>query len=94
MLKDSSPEKWVYREHTRVKHELLRKYLYAWVIKLGKFHRKVIFFNGFAGRGEYTDDKTGEVLTVGSPIIALRLADELLQFCEQKGRRPYFDKFI
>jgi len=94
MLKDSSSEKWVYKEHTRVKHELLRKYLYAWVIKLGKFHRKVIFFDGFAGRGEYTDEKTGKVLTVGSPIIALRLADELLQFCEQKGRRPYFDKFI
>ncbi|RKY69778.1 MAG: hypothetical protein DRQ24_10410 [Candidatus Latescibacterota bacterium] len=94
MLKDSSPEKWLYKEHTRVKHELLRKYLYVWVIKLGKFHRKVIFFDGFAGRGEYTDEKTGEVLTVGSPIIALRLADELLQLCEQKGRRPYFDKFI
>ncbi|MCD6099866.1 MAG: three-Cys-motif partner protein TcmP [Candidatus Marinimicrobia bacterium] len=93
-MKDSSPEKWVYKEHTRVKHELLRKYLYAWVIKLGKFHRKVIFFDGFAGRGEYIDEKTGEVLTVGSPIIALRLADELLQLCEQKGRRSYFDKFI
>jgi len=94
MLKDSSPEKWVYREHTRVKHELLRKYLYTWIIKLGKIHRKVIFFDGFAGRGEYTDEKTGEVLTLGSPIIALRVANELLQFCEQKGRRPYFDKFI
>jgi len=94
MLKDSSLGKWVYKEHTRIKHELLRKYLYAWIIKLGKFHRKVIFFDGFAGRGEYTDEKTGKVLTLGSPIIALRLANELLQFCEQKGRRPYFDKFI
>ena len=33
--KDSAPEKWVYREHIRVKHELLKKYLYVWIIKLG-----------------------------------------------------------
>jgi len=92
--KDSTPEKWIYREHTRVKHELLKKYLYVWIIKLGKFHRKIIFFDGFAGRGEYIDEKTGKVLTVGSPIIALRLADELLRYCEEKKRTPYFDKFL
>lgn len=94
MIRDSAPEKWVYREHTRVKHELLRKYLYAWIIKLGKFHRKILFFDGFAGRGEYIDESTGKILTIGSPIIALQLADKLLQACEQKGRPPYFDKFI
>jgi len=92
--KDSTPEKWIYREHTRVKHALLKKYLYVWIIKLGKFHRKIIFFDGFAGRGEYIDEKTGKLLTVGSPIIALRVADELLQYCEQKERNPYFDKFV
>ena len=92
--RDSALEKWPYREHTRVKHELLEKYLYVWVIKLGKFHRKVIFFDGFAGRGEYLDEKTGETLIAGSPIIALRVADKLLQDCEQKQRRPYFDKFV
>jgi len=92
--RDSAPEKWPYREHTRVKHELLEKYLYVWIIKLGKFHRKVIFFDGFAGRGEYLDEKTGETLIAGSPIIALRVADKLLQDCEQKQRRPYFDKFV
>ena len=94
MVKDSAPEKWIYREHTRVKHELMRKYLYAWIIKLGKFHRKVLFFDGFAGRGEYIDENTGKVLRVGSPIIALKLADELLQRCKERGRQPYFDKFI
>ena len=92
--RDSAPEKWPYREHTRVKHELLKKYLRVWIIKLGKFHRKIIFFDGFAGRGEYIDERTGETLTVGSPIIALRVADKLLQDCEQKGRKPYFDKFV
>lgn len=49
MTKNSDIRKWEYREHTRVKHELLRKYLYAWIIKLGKFHRRIVFFDGFAG---------------------------------------------
>jgi spore photoproduct lyase len=94
MKRDSDPEKWIYKEHTRVKHELLRKYLCAWIIKLGKFHRKVLFFDCFAGRGEYIDENTGKVLTVGSPIIAIKLADKLLQSCEQNSRQSYFDKFI
>lgn len=92
-MKDSAPEKWEYSEHTKVKHELLSKYLYAWIIKLGRFHRKIIFFDCFAGRGEYVD-KTGKVTALGSPIIALQVADSLLQQCAQKQRRPYFDEFI
>jgi len=92
--KDSEFKKWVYREHTRVKHELLKKYLKPWIVKLGKFHRKIIFFDGFAGRGEYIDESTGRVLTTGSPIIALQVADELLSQAEEKGRDPYFDRFI
>jgi three-Cys-motif partner protein len=88
MVKDSAPEKWEYQEHTRVKHELLKKYLYAWVIKLGKFYRRVVFFDGFAGKGEYTDG------TLGSPVIALELANRLLEQCESKKQRPYFDQFV
>jgi spore photoproduct lyase len=90
--KDSAPEKWEYRKHTRVKHELLRKYLYAWIIKLGSFHRRILFFDGFAGRGEYYN--TGEVIALGSPIIALQVANDLLEHCEEKMRKPYFDEFI
>lgn len=89
MTKDSVLEKWEYREHTRVKHELLRKYLYAWIIKLGHFHRKILFFDGFAGRGEYYPDEQ-----LGSPIIALQVANDLLEQCERKNRPKYFDKFI
>jgi len=29
MTKDSAPEKWEYKEHTKVKHILLEKYLAA-----------------------------------------------------------------
>jgi len=69
MVRDSAPEKWEYREHTRVKHILLEMYLGAWIPILGKWNQKICYFDGFAGRGEYADG------TLGSPIIALKVAD-------------------
>jgi spore photoproduct lyase len=74
MTKDSELEKWEYREHTEVKHILLKKYLAAWIPILGRGYRKVCYFDGFAGRGEYTDG------TLGSPLIALKVADNLSQY--------------
>ncbi|MGQ9848231.1 MAG: three-Cys-motif partner protein TcmP, partial [Bacteroidales bacterium] len=74
MSKNSAPEQWVYREHTRVKHILLEKYLKAWIPILGKWNPKICYFDGFAGRGEYTDG------TLGSPIIALQVGDKLAQY--------------
>jgi len=63
-LPDDSPSKWEYKEHTRVKHEILSKYLRAWIRVLGKFHNLNIF-DCFAGRGRY---QSGEE---GSPIIII-----------------------
>ncbi|MHC4544383.1 MAG: three-Cys-motif partner protein TcmP [Planctomycetota bacterium] len=74
MLKNSSPEKWEYREHTRVKHILLKKYLAAWISILGKRNPRICYFDGFAGRGEYRDG------TLGSPLIALKVADGLSKY--------------
>jgi len=88
MTKDSAPEKWEYREHTRVKHILLEKYLAAWIPILGKWNPKICYFDGFAGKGEYTDG------TLGSPIIALQVANNLLKRCEEQRRRPYFGEFL
>lgn len=87
-------EKWEYKEHTKVKHEILKKYLRPWIIKLGKYHRKIIFFDGFAGRGEYIDEKTNKPIKIGSPIIAIKLADQMLKECRDRNREFYFDKFI
>jgi len=77
MIRNSAPEKWEYREHTRVKHILLEKYLKAWIPILGRYNPRICYFDGFAGRAEYTDEKTGEIVGLGSPIIALQTADEL-----------------
>jgi len=74
MTKNSDLEKWEYREHTRVKHILLKKYLAAWIPILGRWNPKICYFDGFAGRGEYTDG------TLGSPLITLKVADNLSQY--------------
>lgn len=68
-LADDSMEKWVYTEHTKVKHTILGKYLAGWSRILGKFYSLNIF-DCFAGRGEYTDDKGDTV--EGSPLIILK----------------------
>ena len=41
---------------------------------LGGRNPKICYFDGFAGRGEYTDR------TLGSPIIALKVADRRAQY--------------
>jgi spore photoproduct lyase len=74
MIKDSASEKWEYREHTRVKHILLGKYLTAWIRILGKWNKRICYFDGFAGRGEYSDG------ALGSPVIALKSADKLSKY--------------
>lgn len=74
MAKDSALEKWEYKEHTKVKHILLKKYLTAWIPILSRWNPRICFFDGFAGRGEYTDG------TLGSPLIALEVADALSQY--------------
>jgi len=83
-MKDSAPEKWEYKEHTKVKHILLSKYLRVWITALGKYNPTICYFDGFAGRGEYIDKITGQTI-LGSPLIALKVADSLSK---------YFNKLI
>ena len=60
---------WELEPHTRAKHEILKRYLQAWMVILsqGRFP-EILYIDGFAGPGEYA---AGEV---GSPIIALDTA--------------------
>ncbi len=57
---------------SRVKHEILEKYLVPWSWILGSAHKRLGYFDCFAGGGLYTDE-TGNQLP-GSPLIALRWA--------------------
>jgi three-Cys-motif partner protein len=69
---------WEIEPHTKAKHELLRRYLGAWfpILTSSGWNRRVIFLDGFAGPGIYSNGEPG------SPIIAL---DTLVN-------HPYFAK--
>jgi three-Cys-motif partner protein len=60
---------WPLEPHTRAKHEILKRYLQAWMVILsqGKFP-EILYIDGFAGPGQYEDGEAG------SPIIALDTA--------------------
>lgn len=76
-LDDDDPEKWHMREHTAVKHRILRKYLFSWTRILSSGNPKVHYFDGFAGRGRYEEGDPG------SPLLALDVADSLSDHFER-----------
>ncbi|MYH72240.1 MAG: three-Cys-motif partner protein TcmP, partial [Acidimicrobiia bacterium] len=57
---------WSIEPHTAAKHELLKHYLNAWFPILASRERRIMFLDGFAGPGIYSDGSPG------SPVIALR----------------------
>ncbi|MFJ9782492.1 three-Cys-motif partner protein TcmP [Amycolatopsis sp. NPDC101161] len=59
---------WDRPPHTAAKHSLLRAYLGAWFPIIAKYNRRVIYYDAFAGPGEYGN---GNPRYPGSPIIAL-----------------------
>ena len=59
-------ELWDRPPHTAAKHTLLRTYLGAWFPIMSKWNGRVVYYDAFAGPGEY---KSGEP---GSPLIALQ----------------------
>ena len=60
---------WPLEPHTRAKHDILIRYLQAWFPILGQSRfPTVIYIDGFAGPGRYSNDAPG------SPVLALRAA--------------------
>ncbi len=59
---------WPIEPHTSAKHQILRKYLDAWLPILGTYNKRIVYIDGFSGPGEYTGGEPG------SPIIALEAA--------------------
>jgi three-Cys-motif partner protein len=83
---------WPIDGHTRAKHEILRRYLAAWLPIMTSMNGRIIYLDGFAGPGEYQGGEPG------SPIIAidtfldhryapLRDREVLFFFIEQKHDR-------
>ena len=59
---------WQIEPHTAAKHQILRKYLDAWLPILGTYNKRIVYVDGFSGPGEYSGGEPG------SPIIALEAA--------------------
>src|SRR5437667_12900872 len=57
---------WQLEPHTRGKHLVLKGYLDAWFVIMGRWNGRILFIDGFAGPGEYEGGEPG------SPLIALQ----------------------
>lgn len=77
MVKDSALDKWIYRRHTQVKHEILADYLDRWVNILGTGHWRIYYVDGFAGRCEYFREENGSKVPAGSPLVGMEAAQAL-----------------
>lgn len=89
---DNQPEKWYIKEHTKVKHEILKLYLRPWGKILGSRNKRLIILDGFAGRGEYFEN--GQTVVCGSPMIFMDLntnflIEELICICIEKNVENY-----
>lgn len=77
--------RWPIQPHTQAKHVILRRYLQAWLPIMARYNGRIVFIDGFAGPGRYTDGEEG------SPIIALRALLEHRYFQQgQAGREVVF----
>jgi three-Cys-motif partner protein len=73
-----------YREHTQIKHAILKDYLSAWVPILGSWNQKICYIDGFCGPGLYEHE--GETHD-GSPIIALKIGEDFKDKAELEKNR-------
>jgi three-Cys-motif partner protein len=64
---------WDLKLHTAAKHAILEGYLDRWFPILGKHSGRMIYLDGFAGPGRYSNGEKG------SPIIALESAIKHIQ---------------
>ena len=75
---DDADEKWDYAQHTAAKHEILQRYLGAWLAILGQGrrgyrHARLVLIDGFAGRGRYKEGSPG------SPAIMFERARQVAE---------------
>lgn len=91
-LADDDDQKWIYRAHTKAKHEVLHNYLKPWINKLTSYNNRADQYNKirivdcFSGRGRYAACEntapwelahlTSSVNAPGSPQIILDRATD------------------
>ena len=62
--------RWKIQLHTKAKHAILREYLKAWFPILASRNKRIIYYDGFSGSGDYSGGEEG------SPLIALNVAQD------------------
>lgn len=67
-MTQSTGSLWDIQPHTKIKHEILQRYLDAWFPIMAKYNQRIVYLDGFCGPGRY---KGGED---GSPILAIKKA--------------------
>jgi three-Cys-motif partner protein len=77
MVRKSTDEHFAeYPANTRIKHEILKRYLKAYLAALSRTVDAIHYIDGFAGRGTYAESAPG------SPILALELlGQQQLPYC-------------
>lgn len=59
---------WNLDQHTAKKHEILRRYFEAWLPIMASWNGRVVYIDGFAGPGKYSNGEDG------SPLVVLKVA--------------------
>jgi three-Cys-motif partner protein len=72
--------RWILRKHTEEKHRLLSYYLTLWSQILGARFANLLYWDCYAGRGEYLDGEPG------SPRIAMDISEERFKKGNKEGR--------
>lgn len=85
-MNEESSVLWPIDPHTEAKHVILRKYLDAWLPIISCHNQKIVYIDGFAGAGEYSDEQEG------SPILAIKAVREHILPLKAEIRMLFIEK--
>jgi three-Cys-motif partner protein len=96
---DDADEKWHYTAHTAAKHEIVHRYLGAWLAILGRGrrgsnfrHRQLVLVDGFAGRGRYVGGESGSpriMFDRAVQVVEDGLAENVLIRCAEPNAKNF-----
>lgn len=81
MADGSNREKLQQKGQTEMKHRILELYLDPWLTKISTVNQRVVFVDGFAGPGIYSDGWKG------SPLRVMDIADQVISEYENVDQR-------
>jgi len=76
---------WLAEQQTKIKHQLLRRYISPWMAILLRHQEKfyeggsLLYFDGFSGPGLYWKDNRRKAKSLGSPLIVANVARKYLK---------------